>query len=329
MPVFRIADPRGTAGGEQRQLPAVLGPADKLAALLDDGHIRAGGGVIDELEAHAQHGGKYLPGGDKAVGLAQRLCHTGPHRGSHLGHHDGVGIIDGRPGAVDVFVDDDGAGGTHGGTLAAAHAVGFREGHLEGGAHLHAGAAPRKVDGAHALDLVAHPDTVAAQDALGVVDADGYRGFIHLGLGLSVGEAHVLDIEPAGQLPQTAALALRTGGAVPAVVGQEQLQNILAVFPQAGRVGDHAHPRPGRRGAGGVHIAPLVLHHAHPAGAIDRELGIIAEGWHIDPRLAHELEDVLFPFDGDGDLVDEHTFFHWISPPSRRQRHSWPCTRRT
>ncbi len=40
----------------------------------------------------------------------------------------------------------------------------------------------------------------------------------------------------------------------------------------------------GLHGAGGVDLAPLVLHHAHPAGTVNRQFRIIAEGGHTRCR---------------------------------------------
>ena len=66
-----------------------------------------------------------------------------------------------------------------------------------------------------------------------------------------------------------------------------------------------------------MHIAPLILHHAHPAGAVDGQLGVVAEGGHINAGLAHQLQNILFALDGDRDLVDEHIIVvqHGIIPP--------------
>lgn len=53
-------------------------------------------------------------------------------------------------------------------------------------------------------------------------------------------------------------------------------------------------------------FSPLILHHAHPAGTKGGQLGIVAEGWHIDTGFSDDCQNVLLPVEGYALAVDIH-----------------------
>lgn len=167
------------------------------------------------------------------------------------------------------------------------------------------------------LGLVAHPDTVAAQDTLGGVPHNGPGGVVQGLLLLQGTEPDVPQTKAAGQLLKAALAALFTQGAVPAVGGEQQLQDHAAVLVELRGMGADAHTMLGRGGAGSHHAAPLVLHHAHPARAVDGEVGIIAEGGQLDSRLAHQSENIGFLVKFYPDPVNKHILRH-LHPPQPR-----------
>ena len=133
--------------------------------------------------------------------------------------------MDGPPGGADLVVDGDGAGGTHGGALAAADALGLAELLIEGGHHLQLAATACKVQDTLALLFLADPDAVAAENALIGVAEDGVAGVVHLVAGAGVREADMAHAEALGQLLQAAVAALGAVGTVTVMGGQEQLQD--------------------------------------------------------------------------------------------------------
>ena len=113
-------------------------------------------------------------------------------------------------------------------------------------------------------------------------------------------EAHLVHAEAGAQVLQLALAVLDAGRAVAVVVGQQQLQHHLADVQQPRGVGLDLHAVGRRRRARAEHAAALVLDHAHPAGAVDAQLGVVAEGGQIDAGLAHHLQQVALAFDGTG-----------------------------
>ena len=221
---LQILDPGGAAGGEHGEGPAGLQPLEELLGLGDGGDVGGEVGVIHLVHAHD------LQGGDNAVqdilagGIAEFLTDGHAHGGGNLHHHALLGVMDGLPGGADLIVDGDGAGGTHGGALAAADALGLAELPIEGGHHLQLAAPAGKVQDALALLFLAHTDAVAAENALVGIPEDGVAGVVHLVAGTGVREADVAHAEALGQLLQAAVATLGAVGAAAVVGGQEQLQ---------------------------------------------------------------------------------------------------------
>ena len=138
--------------------------------------------------------------------------------------------MNGFPGGADLVVDGDGAGGAHGGALAAADALGLAELFIESGHDLQLAAAAGKVQNALPLLFLTDTDAVATEDALVGVTEDGVAGVVHFVAGAGVGEADVTHAEPLGQLLQAAVAALGAARAAAVVGGEKQLQDHAAVL---------------------------------------------------------------------------------------------------
>ena len=136
----------------------------------------------------------------------------------------------------------------------------------------------------------------------------------------AVREAHAVYVEAHSEVLKLAFAVVVAGGAVAAVVGEQQFEYHLAVFAQPLRVRPYLHALFRRRGAGGIKSAPFVLDHAHTACAVNRQFRVVAEGRELDARLAYDFEDVFLSRYLDGDSVYRHIFFlfHRAIPPSPR-----------
>ena len=244
---------------------------------------------------------------------AELLAEGHPDGRSHLGDDPFSGIEQGVPDLSLGLFDGDGACGTDCCTLAAVDAFRFRKLPVKGWGYDHIGATVDEVDGSHMLDLVAHADAVAAEDALVHIPDNGGRGVIDLIIGPVVLKTDIVKAEPAGQGLELAFLVLFTDGAVPAVGGQQKLQDHFPVVVQLGRIGADHHFILGRCGAGGDDISLVVLHHAHAAGAVNGKIRIVAEGGDVDPDVPDHLKDIFFVCELCAESVYDHIFSH-VSP---------------
>ena len=95
-----------------------------------------------------------------------------PDGWSHLGDDPFGGIEQGVPDLSFGLFDGDGACGTDRRALAAVDAFRLRKLPVKGRGYHHIGATVDEVDGSHMLDLVAHADAVAAEDAFVEVECD-------------------------------------------------------------------------------------------------------------------------------------------------------------
>lgn len=163
---LQIPHPGGTAAGEHGERPAVLQPLQKLLRLQYGGHIRAEVGVVHLVHTHELQRRGHLVNDVHACRDAKGLTHRHTDGRRDLHHHTLLRVVDGRPGGADLIVNGDGAGGAHGGALAAAHALRLAQLFVKGRHHLQLAAPEGKVQNALALQFLAHPHTVAAQDAL-------------------------------------------------------------------------------------------------------------------------------------------------------------------
>ena len=150
----------------------------------------------------------------------------------------------------------------------------------------HAALADAKRLDVHAFVADAH--AAETEDAARVVEVDD-GGKLLLGLvlllfeeaalGGAVAEDHVL---------QLALAALVAHRAVERVVGEEEFEHGLAGVVHRRRSGAHHHPGLHDDRAGGLELGGFFdFHQAHPAGGLEREPRVIAEGRHFDAdRLA-------------------------------------------
>ena len=217
--VLHELDPRGAAGGHQRQVGASLDPLQKFRGLFHNGQVGGVGGVEDLVEAHPVQRRYDLAHGVLALGQTEGFTDGHADGGSDLGDHAGVLVTQRLPDVGHVVVNGQGAGGADHAALSAADAVGHGHLAVEGGGHGSVRAAVGKGQNADPLKLRARPDTAAAQDTLVGVADDGGRGKVYW-LDLPViFKADIVDAQLVGQLLQLAPAVLVTGGAVPAVGG--------------------------------------------------------------------------------------------------------------
>ena len=292
IPGLAELDPGRAAGGEQGALGAAGDPLQQLLRLLDHGEVRAVGSVIDLMEAQTVQGIDQLAHDVFALGDAELVAQRHTDRRSHLRHHNGVGVRQRVPDLIDVGLDADGAGGTHHPALAAVDAVGLSDGLVEGRGHQRAGAAVGKVDGVHGLDIVAHADAVAAEDALIGVANDGGRAFVDGVPGLPVLEPDPVHAHAVSQLQQMTLAAFHAGGAVPVMGRQQQLQDRPAVAHEPRGIGVDHHAIPRRLRAGGKGLAPVILHGAQAAGTVNGQFGMVTKGRYIDLRIADHGQNI-------------------------------------
>ena len=108
-----------------------------------------------------------------------------------------------------------------------------------------------------------------------------------------------------GQVLQLAVAVALAGLAVLGVVVQEQLDDVAAGLADVGRVGLHLHALPHLLAAGGhVEAHILDLDDAHPAGAHQAQIGVVAEPWDADSQPFAGLHDRRAFGDRDRRAVD-------------------------
>ncbi len=270
-----------------REVLAQLGVADQLdtqvpgALVLRLEHLHLGQAVLrDAVAEHAAGCGVTLEDG-------------------HLVTRDGE-VVGGshacRPGA-----DDRGplaAGGLDLERHGCLHARGLR---LE---HLVARVAVAVADGDGLFHLIPAAVLLAGRGAHAAEDAREGDGALEDARGLDERALRVClqetrDIDVAG------ALVLAGRQAVGVVVAEDQLQVGLADLAQPRRLGLDDHPRLGIPGAAdGRRVLALDLDDAHAAGPEARQLGLVAQGRHLDAVVAADLEDGLADATGQGSAID-------------------------
>ena len=311
--VLAELDPAGGAGGDDRQLAAVLDALDELVGLLHDGEVGAEVGVEDLVEAESSQGSGQLALHGGADGQAEGLAQAGADGGSGL-HDDVLGrVVDGLDHVVDAGLLIQRAGGAHGDALAAGDAGGLAQAHLEGAGDVGGKAALVGADDADALGLFAGGDAAAAEDALGVVADHVDRGLVELRrvlLALEGGLAlHAVLAAQGLQLAFAGAHAAQAGAVV---VREQQLEGSLAVLHDLGRVGEDLHVGGDGVDAGGAQTAgALDLDHADAAGADLVDLLEVAKRGDGNAGFSGSLEDGRALGRGHLDAVNFNgIFFH-------------------
>ena len=253
----------------------------------------------------------------------ERFADGDAHRRSDLEHNALILVVQRAPYTADVVIHGDRGGGAYGGALAAADAVGLGELLVECRHYAQIGAAVRKVDDVHALDLLARAHAVAAEDALVWVAHDRGAGGIEREMLARILKPDAAHTEAQRQPPQLARAGLFANGTVTVVRGKQKLDDHPAVFEQPGSVRLDGEPVARLHGAGGVDAAPVVLHDAHTARAVNGEIGVVAQRRHIDARLADNGENVFLPVERDALAVDIHdSLCHIFTPPESRRTYS-------
>src|SRR5208337_2860205 len=115
-------------------------------------------------------------------------------------------------------------------------------------------AAPADVPRVRALDFMANSHAARTQDAAMVIETEALMARVCRELGKLVTQPHVIDAELYSKILQ---LAISVGNAHRAhmiALGQQQLDNQLAMRREARRVGAHNHAFFHRHEAGGLQI---------------------------------------------------------------------------
>ena len=139
----------------------------------------------------------------------------------------------------------------------------------------------------HVHAFAAHADAAITEDAAGAVVVDG-RGplllvAVLLGLGVEAFAGAVLE----GHVLQLALAAGIADRAVEGMIAEQQLDGGLARLGNLRRLGDEDLALGDGGGAGGLQLGNFFLaHHAHAAGGLEAEAGVVAEGGNLDARLA-------------------------------------------
>ena len=238
----------------------------ELAALFHDGQVGGEVGVEDIVKADGLQSSHHTAGGCHLLGQVEGLCPGNPDSRSHLndGGDLGVGqILDNLRGIVPGRQC---AGGAVGDTLAAVDAVGILQVPVHAHIHSGAGAGAGHIPNVHTLNLVADLNTAHTLDALGVVPDDG--GVEIHGLAFQLGLIGLLmDVQSPCHGLQLAVAAADTGGALGAVLAQQQVHIGASCLTNPGGVGVNHHALQNLGVAGGDQtVGAFHFHNAHTAG---------------------------------------------------------------
>ena len=143
----------------------------------------------------------------------------------------------------------------------------------------------------HVHALAAHANAAVTENAARAVVEDGRGPLLLLavlfGLGVEALARAVLE----GHVLQFALAAGVADRAVERVVAQQQFNRRLARLRNLRRLGDEDLALGDGGGAGGLQLGNFFLaHHAHAAGGLQAEAGVITEGRNLDARLAASVD---------------------------------------
>ena len=284
--------------------------------LLDDRQVGGEVGVEDGVEAEPPQGGDHLAGARRAGREAEALADGGADRRGRL--HDDVDLRvgDGFPHAAGAPLLQEGGRRADVDALSALDADRFVHLRPVGRSDDRVEAAALLAEVVDALDLAADADAAAAKHALLRVADQGVARQVDghlLAAALEVPRPHAQRI---GQVLQFAVAVAVAGLAVLGVVVQQQFDDVTAGLADVGRVGLDLHALPHQLAAGGhVEAHLLDLDHAHAAGALQAQVGVVAEPGDADPELLAGLHDGRAfgdrkgrAVDGEGDFLFEHGF---------------------
>jgi len=277
----------------------VPGGGFELAGRVADEGLGKAGGAFDKVEAKAALGAEEVAvdaafvaivGADdlrSIVGRAHAESHfaaVGAVRadGGDVAHLPGTGL-------VSIAAAGERAHGAHVDAHAALLAV---ELVAEVGNDDGVGAAIPHAEGPDVHAFAAHARAAVAENAARAIVEDGRRPLLLVAmmLGLDVVafagavlECHVL------QFALAAGVADR---AVEGMVAEEQFDGSFARLRDLGRLGDKDLAFGDGGGAGGLQLGNFFLaHHAHAAGGLQGEAGIVAEGRDLDAGFAASVDE--------------------------------------
>lgn len=136
--------------------------------------------------------------------------------------------------------------------------------------------------------FAAHADAAVAEDAARAVEVDHGRPLLLFAMVLGFGVEGVRRTVLEGHVLQLALAAGVADGAVERMVAEQELQRGFAGLGDLRGLGGDVHALGDRGGAGGLELGHLLdAHHAHAAGSLQREIGVVTEGGNLDAgRLA-------------------------------------------
>ena len=139
----------------------------------------------------------------------------------------------------------------------------------------------------HVHAFAAHAHAAVAEDAARTVIVDGRGPLLLFAMLLGFGVEALARAVLEGHVLQFALAAGIADRAVKRVVAEQQLNGGLARLGNFSRLGDEDLALGYGGGAGGLQLAHFFLaHHAHAAGGLEAEAGVVTESRNLDARLA-------------------------------------------
>ena len=303
--VLAELDPARRAGGDDRQLAAVLHAVNELVRFFHDGHIGTEIGIVDLIEAKAAQSCDHLAFYVRADRHAKLFAERCAHSRSRLHDDDLFGIVDGIDDVLRVVLLGQSAGRAGDDALAAGNAGHFAERHLKCAADLGIETAVVCADDGDVL-LLAGCHAAAAQDALCVISFKVQRAVILLAGGNRAFIAvFAVDAHIVAELLQLAGAASLTGETFAVMHGEQELQCHFSGFLNLRRIGEDLHALVYRVHAGGnKRSCALDFDHAHTACADLVDVLQEAKGGNVDSGFSCGFEDRAAGSDLIGHAVD-------------------------
>ena len=238
----------------------------ELAALFHNGQVGGEVGVKDIVKADGLQGSHHTAGGCHLLRQIECLCPGNPDGGSHLNDGGDLGIGQILDDLSGIVPSRQCAGGAVGDALAAVDTVGILQIPVQAHIHGSTGAGASHIPDMHTLNLVTDLNTAHTLDALGVIPDNG--GLEIHGLALQLGLIRLLmDIQSPCHGLQLAVAAADTGGALGAVLAQQQVHIGASCLTNPGGVGVNHHALQNLGVAGGNQtVGAFHFHNTHTAG---------------------------------------------------------------
>ena len=291
-------DPARAAAGELRQLLAFGLALEELVGLLDHRQVGAEGGVVDLVEAEAFERRDDLAGGRHAGRQAEGLAEGHAHRRGDLGD-DGLGrIVERLPDLVDLGPRRQRAGRADRGALAAVDALDLAQVLCR----RPAAPPPRGRDGrSRSRRCPGSPRRSARNRRTARTCSDRAPARPTRG---RAARARCTGLKRTLRMPSLRARSCSWQAVLLGQVGHcwswlasSSSTAILRISRISSVCVRTFRPGFGRRRAGALDAAALDVHQAQPAGAVDAQVGVIAERRQVDARLADQLQQVALAVD--------------------------------